>query len=101
MTDLGDPKQVKKLKRAAKTAEQIAQEDLRDLLEHRAFRNFVWTMLEKCRIHQISFTEGCPDTGAYNEGHRNVGNKLIALLEDAAPHSYMRIYTENRKDDHA
>lgn len=101
MTDLGDPKQVKKLKRTVKSQEEIAKDDLRDLLSQKTFRNFIWTMLQNCRIYKISFTEGFPDTGAYNDGHRNVGHKLIALIESAEPHSYMRIYTENWKDDHA
>ena len=100
MTDLGDPKEVKKTKRTARNKETVAREELRALLEQRAFRNFLWTILEDCRISQISYNGDFGDT-AYNEGHRNVGNKLIALIEAASPHSYMRVYTENRKDDHA
>lgn len=100
MTDLGDLKQVKQRKRTVKNAETVAREELKGLLEQRAFRNFLWTILCDCRISQISYNGDWGDT-AYNEGHRNVGNKLIARIEGAAPHSYMRIYTENRKDDHA
>lgn len=100
MTDLGDPKQVKKQKRTIKNVEDIARAELQALLEQRAFRNFLWTTLEDCRISQISYNGDWGDT-AYNEGHRNVGNKLIARIEGAVSHSYMRIYTENRKDDHA
>ncbi len=97
--DLGDAKEVKKAKRKHKNAETIAREDLALLLTQREVRNFIWTLLELCGINKISFRGEETHGTAFNEGARNVGNQIIALVDDARAHTYMKMYTENRKDE--
>ncbi len=99
MTDLGDAKEVKDATREHKNRETIAQEELALILKQKAVRNFIWTLLEDCGIHAISHRGEQTHETAFNEGARNVGNKLIARLDAARPHTYMKIYTENRKDE--
>ena len=98
MTDLGDAKEVKRAKRQHKNKATIAREELVLILKQQEVRNFIWTLLEDCGINAISFRGEATHETAFNEGARNVGNKLIARLDDAQKHTYMKIYTENRKD---
>ena len=101
MTDLGDPEQVEKAERQHRNRETIAREELVLILEQREVRNFLWTLLEECGIYDISHRGEETHETAFNEGARNVGNKIIAKLDDAIPHTYMKMYTENRKDENA
>ena len=96
--DLGDEKQVKKVRRQRKSKEYIAKEELKALLEMPAFRRFVWTQLTECGTHRISHRGEETHDAAFNEGMRNCGNLLIARIDAATPHSYIKIYGENRKD---
>ena len=98
MTDLGDPKEVKKEKRKHKNRETIAREELAGILKQRAVRNFLWTLLEDCGIYDLG-GESLHDL-AVSKGRRSIGHVLIARIDDAKPHTYMKMYTENdRKDE--
>ncbi len=99
MTDLGDPKEVKKEKRQHKNRETIAREELAAILDDRRVRNFIWTVLQEGGIHHIVDPAAAERAVGIHDGERNIGNKIIAKIEDAAPHMYMKIYTENRKEE--
>ncbi len=98
MTDHGNYQVVKKAKRKKKTQEQLQQEELRELLVQKGARRFIWTLLCECGIHNISFCGELTHETAFKEGQRNIGNKLIAMLEKAKPDSYMAIYNEFRRE---
>ena len=101
MMNLGDLKQVEKAERQHRNRETIAREELALILQQREVRNFLWTLLEECGIYDISHRGEETHETAFNEGARNVGNKIIEKLDDAVPHTYMKMYTENRKDENA
>ncbi len=99
MTDFGDKKEVEEVARKLRNQQQLEQEELRGLLHQKAMRRFVWTLLTECGINNISFMGENTHETAFNEGQRNIGNKLIAMIDAAEPHTYMAIYTEFRKDE--
>lgn len=95
--DLGDAKQVKKEKRRLKNRKTIEGTELSRVLAQREVRNFIWTVLEECGIYDLS-GESLHDL-AVSKGRRSVGHAIIAMIDNAVPHMYMKIYTENRKDE--
>ena len=99
MTDLSDPEQVKKADRELRNRKTLAREEMVVILNDRAVRNFIWTLLQECGIHDISDPEAPSRAVGFHDGERNIGNKIIALIDDAVPHTYMKIYTEHRKDE--
>ena len=99
MTDLGDAKEVKKEKRNHKNAATIAREELKAILDDRRVRNFVWTLLQECGIHHIVDPAASEREVGIHDGERNIGNKIVAKIDNAVPHMYMKIYTENRKEE--
>ncbi len=101
MTDLGDPQQVKKAKRKHRNRETIAREELAVVLRQREVRNFIWTLLEECGIYHILDVSENERAVGFHDGERNIGNKIIAKVDAAVPHTYMKMYTENRKDENA
>ncbi len=101
MPDLGDPKQVKKAKRKHRNRETIAREELAVILRQRQVRNFLWTLLEECGIHSILDPSESSRAVGFHDGERNIGNKIIAKVDAAVPHTYIKMYAENRKDENA
>ena len=97
MIDLGDPKQVKKAKRKLKNQQTVAREELALILKQREVRNFLWTVLNECGIYDLA-GENLHDL-AVSKGRRSIGHKIISWIDAAVPHTYMKIYTENRKDE--
>ena len=98
MTDISDPKQVKKAKRKHRNRETIARHELALILEQREVRNFLWTLLEECGTHYILDPSERSRAVGFHDGERNIGNKIIAKVDAAVPHTYMKMYTENWKD---
>ena len=101
MTDLGDPTQVEKAGREHRNRETIAREELAVILRQRGVRNFIWTLLEECGIHDIVDPSASSRAVGFHDGERNIGNKIIAKVDAAVPHTYVKMYTENRKDENA
>ena len=99
MTDLGDPKQVKKAKRKHRNRETIAREELALILQQREVRNFLWTLLIECGIYDLG-GDSLHDL-AVSKGTRSIGHKIIDKIDAALPHTYMKMYNENRKDENA
>ena len=99
MTDLGDPEQVEKAEREQRNREMIAREELALILKQREVRNFLWTLLEECGIYDLG-GESLHDL-AVSKGMRSLGHKIIDRIDTAVPHTYMKMYTENRKDENA
>ena len=99
MTDFGDEEEVAEVERAYKVQQHLEQAELKALLSQKAMRRFVWTLLCECGINNISFMGEDTHGTAFNEGHRDIGNRLIAMIDGAEPHTYMAIYTEFRKDE--
>ena len=99
MTDFGDEDEVAEATRKLQLQQEVERAELEALLVLPAMRKFVWTLLSECGINNISFSGEDTHTTAFNEGMRNIGNKLIAMLDGVQPHTYMALYTEFRKDE--
>ena len=99
MTDLGNEEEVAEATRKLKVQQHVEREELRALLHGKAMRRFVWTLLCECGINRMPFCGEATHETAFKCGEQNIGNKLIAMIDAAQPHTYMAIYTEFRKDE--
>lgn len=99
MMDVGDPKQVKKAKKKFKTRETVEREELKALLQLPAARRFIWTLLGRCGINRLSFSEEATHTTAFLEGRRSIGNEIIGEIDAAIPHTYINIYREHHGEE--
>lgn len=70
---------------------------LRYILEDRRGRDWLWSLLEGCRIWQSSYTGD--QTTVFYEGMRNVGLRLLSELAATAPEALVTLITENRSDE--
>lgn len=87
-------KQVKAAGKKEKTEDIQKIKDLKDVLEIRSGRNFIWKILINCHIFSTTFN---PDTQqmAFNEGQRNVGLRLLADINKHSPKAYLKMLEEN------
>jgi hypothetical protein len=95
--DAGEPKQVKKAKSAHRTTEIIQREELREMLQTKPGRAVLWRILSLCRLYRSSMMGEETNLMAFYEGHRNVGLKLITLIDEADPSAYARMRSENQE----
>ena len=89
-----DPQQVKQAGGAQRRKREMELRDVANILESQSGRRFVWRYLEECGVFKTSFT-GTSQT-FYLEGQRNIGLKLLADVNDAAPDAYLVMLKENR-----
>ena len=82
--DANDKGKVEKRARREKLKAKQAADDLADLMKDERFRRFVHARLAACHIWTPSFSSD-PYQTAFAEGERNVGLRLFADCEDAAP----------------
>lgn len=79
-----DPKQVKERTARAKDQQKQDREDLKALLQTQEGQRFMRGLLAECGIYRLSFHTNAIQM-AFNEGNRNIGNKLIKRISDACP----------------
>lgn len=75
-------------KEAAETEEKREIDDLKWLMGSLKGRRVMWRLLRNAGAYRLSHTPGDPYQTAFNEGSRNVGNRLIALLMEHAGEDY-------------
>ena len=96
-----DKKQVRHAKRKQESKEERQLNDVRYILNDERGRRFLWRYLNLCGVFRSSFT-GNFET-YFNEGERNVGLKMLADVNEAAPEVYAVMVKEARdrekKDD--
>jgi hypothetical protein len=59
-------------------------------------RRVVWSVLDRAGVFRSSFNQDAM-VMAFAEGRRNEGLRMLALIESAAPESYILIQQEARK----
>lgn len=69
--------------------------DMKWLCSSKRGRRIVWRLLEQSGVFRLSF-DTIAMKMAFNEGQRNFGNRVLALLQDAAP----EILTTMTKEAH-
>lgn len=97
MSDVGDIELVGERKSRARLRRENELEAIKVLLSHRFGRDFVWRLLEECRLYQSSY-QGNAEEAVFNEGKRNVGLWVLNEVLQAAPNAYatMRQEAEDR-----
>ena len=74
----------------------IEKNDIQWLMSHESGRRIVNTLLEHCGIWRssIGFNN---DATNFNEGRRDVGLRLIALIEQHTPDGFARLLIERNQ----
>lgn len=92
-----DEAQVKERKSKAKFKRSEELRDVREVLQTPCGRRFIWRYLVDCGVFRTSFT-GNSHT-YFNEGMRNVGLKLLADINEAAPEAYLQMIKEKDRNE--
>lgn len=93
-----DRKQLKEAARREKDIRERDLNDLRELLELRPGRRFLWKMLSAAGVFQQSYT-GDDNATNFNEGRRSIGLRLLDELTEADPGAYGKLVQESRADE--
>jgi len=91
-----DPEQVEKAKQKVESRNDRRLNDVREILNTKRGRRFMWETLEFCGIFKTSLAD--PHQIFYNEGQRNVGLKLLADVNEASPEAYLLMLRESKED---
>lgn len=76
-----------------KKAQDTEATDVKWLMKQRAGRRIVWRLLEQAHVFQSSFNTNAL-TMAFNEGNRNYGNRLLALVQRHSSEFYLTMVEE-------
>lgn len=57
-------------------------------------RHFVWRLLQRFGIYQLSYVQGDPAHSAFNEGRRNEGLKLLSQIMENCPARFTEMQKE-------
>lgn len=88
-----DPIKVRARKKELSARQVRLDNVLAALMERREGREFIWALLERCRIYEVSFSSDAP-LMAFREGHRNVGLQLVADVMRVSPEDYLTMAKE-------
>jgi hypothetical protein len=91
-----DEQQVKKAKQKEESLNDRRLNDIRYVLNDHKGRRFYWNLMRFCRIFETSNAD--EHQIFYNEGMRNVGLKLLADLNEAAPEVYNVMVRESQEE---
>lgn len=91
-----DKNQVKEAEGKVKRTRERELNDVRMVLSTLQGRRFVWRYLSECGVFRTSFT-GNSQT-FFNEGERNIGLKILADVNEAAPEAYLTMMNESKGD---
>lgn len=91
--ELGSQRNEETRNKAAKVAQQQADESVRWLMADEKGRRFVRDQITRAGIYQTSMA-GTPEMTAFNEGRRNMGLMLLADVVRLAPEQYPRMQAE-------
>lgn len=86
-----------------KGAELVREQRLADmamLLSTRPGRRFVWSLMADCGIFRSSFDNSGSVT-AFNEGRREIGLRVLADVNEAAPEQYLVMLRESQEGRNA
>lgn len=89
-----DPEQVAIRRKQALRRKAEAEDVVKSLLATVAGRRWLWSRLEFCHVHTISYDPQSDRNTAFREGERNVGNMLLAEIMHADSNGYVRMLKE-------
>ena len=75
--------------------------DFKWIVSNKRGRRFVWRLLEQAGVFRLSFTPGDQALTTFNEGRRNFGLQVWAMIQEHAPESYALMLSErnDRRND--
>ena len=83
----------------AQLARQTEIDDLLWLMSDKRGRRFMWRLLERAGIYQLSFVPGDPTVTAFREGRRNQGLQLVAEVMQHCPNRFSEMQKEAPKHE--
>lgn len=89
-----DPKAVAQRQTQAGRRDKRLDATLEGILSLPQGREWIWELLGFCRVYHQSFVQGEPDSTAFNEGRRSVGNKLLGDIVRVSPAHYLTMMKE-------
>jgi hypothetical protein len=94
-----DPEQVSKAKEKELRGRDLEISDFAWVLSDRRGRRFLWRLFDFCGINKLSFAGELVATTNFNEGMKNVSNKLMADIMETRPDAYVEMINENKKTE--
>ncbi len=93
-----DPEQVQKAKEKELRGRELEISDLGWLLSSVKGRRFLWRLFEFAGINRLSYNAVNINETNFNEGMRNVANKVLADVMETRPEAYIEMINENKKE---
>lgn len=85
-----DPKQVKEASDRERRGKSRSADDCHFMMAHEQSQRFLFDLLGECGVYRLSFNHSGSIT-AFNEGQRDIGQKIIARLVEADPTYYPKL----------
>lgn len=85
-------------RKAEKLAADQVKNDARAVMSTHEGRRFAWYLLSQAGIYRSSYSSD-PLAMAYNEGQRNNGLQLMALLTAHCPEQYAKMANEQTENE--
>ena len=98
--DASDPKAIARAKSAAGRRKKADEDVVKAIMKTANGRSWLFRILEACHIFQPSIVIGQPDATAFREGERNVGLRLLQIVQRMTE-LYLVMIKENTKDNDA
>lgn len=83
----------------AQLERQAEIDDLLWLMSDKRGRRFVWRLLQRTGIYQLSFVPGDPAVTAFREGNRNQGLQLLSEVMQHCPGRFNEMQKEAPKHE--
>lgn len=96
--DEKDKKKIKERNRKIRRAREDELDGIRELLNTRRGRRWVWKVLDHAGTTKLSFN-GDPNWAVFNDGRRDVGQLVWADVMDANPDAYVLMRKEAKEDE--
>lgn len=81
-----------------KLAKDTEESDIKWLVSTKRGRRITWRLLEQAGVFRLSFNTNAM-TMAFNEGNRNNGNRMLALINSVALESFVLMMKEAKTVD--
>lgn len=94
--DTSDPQQVNKAKKRAARTRADRLEFVNAAMQHEQGRAWFYDILAFCKIFSTPYSSDPYDT-AFKLGMQNLGLRVMADIQDAAPKEYLLMITEARQ----
>lgn len=94
--DASNESEVNAIKEKSKSAVETFADDMEWLMNNPRGRRMVHGYLERCHIHETSFSTNLSQTN-FAEGERNIGLQILKDVMKHTPNKYMRMIEENTK----